>query len=60
MPAIQYGKSSPKSSFDRRPNDNNKPVGVRTTSGRGKIGAGSNGNAATQTKKHKSTGRGQA
>ena len=59
MPSITYGKKTPRSDFDKRANDRNKPVGVKVTVGKGKIGAGSNGNSVSQSKKHKSTGRGQ-
>jgi len=59
MPVIQYGKRTPRSDFDRRSCDKNAPGKVSITRGKGKIGAGSNGNSVTQSKKHVSSGRGQ-
>jgi len=59
MPAIQFGKRSARSDFDKRANDKNKPGKVSVTRGKGKIGPGSNGNSVKQSKKHVSSGRGQ-
>ena len=54
MPMIEYGIRKPKSSFDRRPSTGS--AGYKA----GKKGKGSSGgNAAKQTKKHKSQGKGQ-
>jgi len=57
MGSIEYGIRRPSSGFDRRPVDQNGKGDVAVMKGK-KLGEGSKGNAATQSKKQ-GIGRGQ-